>query len=516
MDSCGFLERVIQREQQLARQAKPRPLASTDEINQTERAWQHQLKRHKEKRERLNEAKQTLSSLYVTDNNMILSKHTMKESFLDTHIKILTERESMTRGMLDESVKPLSRSPPRKEKRYRVISKILQSTSFQHPEIKQEEEEEEEENSASLLVGKHNHQFEDAHPRHSASSGNNSRPSTRPSKQKPATVSKKSATRNTKYLELFKDQLLCPDTQPSRYAVSCDMATKRLQHCSQRMKEGDESAREEYNKWRVYLLSHPERERQCAERKREWVADNNRLNDLCLQHIRATFPPGLSSATLSELRQCLPPALASRAWSKLALWLVQMSAEDISRLDEADLASEYTPHGLDEVELRAVWAALPEQLAGAGRMLWRESFLESVMEKCRGASPLPHCFSRNAPAPVVTVAPDQSVDNDNDPPSQEEVDLNLDGVKVQAFWEQYIHSVARHPAYSQECPAEYVSLAMVESEVKEEDSPEELNQFGIDKVAASQPVANVQNIDICGSGENVANLISLPENNGYS
>ena len=113
-----------------------------------------------------------------------------------------------------------------------------------------------------------------------------------------------------------------------------------------------------------------------------------------------------------------------------------MSPSEIFRLQEGDLSTDYTPHGLDEVELRALWAVLSDNLIGSERTHWRDSVLELLLEKCQ--------FRSHKPLPDLNTS--WHIGNDGFP-SREESEVEAERM----YWNEFLRSVTRHPAYLSEC-----------------------------------------------------------------
>ena len=73
--------------------------------------------------------------------------------------------------------------------------------------------------------------------------------------------------------------------------------------------------------------------------------------------------------------------LARRVREKRALWLTQMPADDIASMHHADLQGAFAPQGLDLVETRAVFAAVPREFTNAAdgkKAMWRKALRERL------------------------------------------------------------------------------------------------------------------------------------------
>ena len=72
--------------------------------------------------------------------------------------------------------------------------------------------------------------------------------------------------------------------------------------------------------------------------------------------MRRFVPPDITRSSVSKMvGEGLPEAIAQRLWRCRSLWLVCLAAEDIAKIHIADLRSKYDWHGLDIVEMRAVY-----------------------------------------------------------------------------------------------------------------------------------------------------------------
>jgi hypothetical protein len=116
-----------------------------------------------------------------------------------------------------------------------------------------------------------------------------------------------------------------------------------------------------------------------------WERDNEPVNLQALLRIRSVVPSGIFlSCSLSNLESCIPPAIAKRIWTKKCLWLTRMAPARIAKLHIADLQTKYATQGLDEVELRAVWASLPEAFendSSGSKEAWKKNIFQALGSK---------------------------------------------------------------------------------------------------------------------------------------
>ncbi len=98
--------------------------------------------------------------------------------------------------------------------------------------------------------------------------------------------------------------------------------------------------------------------------------------DECYNIMRGLIPVKIAVMSLKEVIACgLPSAIADRIWNNKLLWLVCMHDDDIPKIHIADLRGKYSSHGLDIVEMRALWKVLRDKWpSGDARGEWLNTF----------------------------------------------------------------------------------------------------------------------------------------------
>eukprot|EP01041_Mallomonas_annulata_P010063 gene10063-20963_t len=201
------------------------------------------------------------------------------------------------------------------------------------------------------------------------------------------------------YIELIsmlKSQLISNGLKPIEEIVTLENAEQKLKVSLQRLMEGDELAEGEFSKWDEYLRNHPEFKAKEEVKKGTWIMENQAVNEHCLCRLRAIIPCNILHTTLTEIESKLPPTVSKRIWLRKALWLTRTPKEVIAKVHIADLQTKYSTQGMDEVELRAILASLPERFENDQKLTkvaWRESVLQSIQSK---AKPLPECLTQVA------------------------------------------------------------------------------------------------------------------------
>lgn len=100
----------------------------------------------------------------------------------------------------------------------------------------------------------------------------------------------------------------------------------------------------------------------------------------CYLTMRSLVPPNIAESSLKAIRaDGLPDDAAERIWHKKILWLVSMHPDDMLKIHIADLRGKYQFHGLDIVEMRAIWHVIPKAWQGDNpKADWRHAFKERL------------------------------------------------------------------------------------------------------------------------------------------
>jgi hypothetical protein len=95
----------------------------------------------------------------------------------------------------------------------------------------------------------------------------------------------------------------------------------------------------------------------------------------CYRLMRGFVSPNITRTTLKAMiAEGLPPGIANRIWSKRVLWLLCVHPTDLPKIHMADLRSRYAFHGLDLVEMRALWHCLPAWNGDNPKAEWKREF----------------------------------------------------------------------------------------------------------------------------------------------
>mmetsp|Transcript_10617 Transcript_10617/g.19713 ORF Transcript_10617/g.19713 Transcript_10617/m.19713 type:complete len:1963 (-) Transcript_10617:129-6017(-) len=182
---------------------------------------------------------------------------------------------------------------------------------------------------------------------------------------------------------LLKKQLIDSGQQPVEF-VELSVARALMQAAVERLMSGEEDAEAEIEKWDKAIRLNPEYQAEMIEKARKWEEDERPANLECLRQMRRIVPVDvrqISAATMEA--QGLPKKVAQRIWSKKILWFVCTHPDDIGKIHVADLRTKYSYVGMDIVEMRAVYAALPEAFENDGdgkKKEWRDAFRQKLEE----------------------------------------------------------------------------------------------------------------------------------------
>ena len=196
---------------------------------------------------------------------------------------------------------------------------------------------------------------------------------------------KKKVKKQRTLIKMLKNQISASGVAPIEDVITFEKAEEKLKSTLARLLMGDESASDEYDKWDHFVRNHPKYKEQEELKQDLWKKENEVINRAAVRVLRTIVPADIvSNCTLPLLETSLPKAVARRVWTKKALWLTRISTDHIAKLHVADLQTKYSCQGLDELELRAVWACLPERFENdpkGDKAQWRSGVLDALKAK---------------------------------------------------------------------------------------------------------------------------------------
>jgi len=215
---------------------------------------------------------------------------------------------------------------------------------------------------------------------------------------------KKKIKKQKVLIKMLKNQITSTGQKPIEELITYEKAEENLKNALSRLLMGDEAASDEYDKWDHFVRSHPRYKQQEDDKFEKWKQENEALNNTCLRIFKSIVPADIvSHCTLATLEDQLPKSVARRIWMKKALWMTRLSKDHISKLHVADLQTKYSCQGLDEMELRAVWACLPGRFDNdnkGDKEAWKLSVFEALKVK-REILPWAESMGDGGPSKII-------------------------------------------------------------------------------------------------------------------
>lgn len=182
---------------------------------------------------------------------------------------------------------------------------------------------------------------------------------------------------------LLKRQLQESGQQPVEF-VELSVARERMQQAVQRLMGGEEAAEKDIERWDKAIRMNPEYQKEMEEKAKQWEIDQKPINHQCLLKMRSLIPPNVGSTSVSQMMaDGVPKSIANRIWTKKSLWIINTHPDDTKKVHIADLNTKYGNQGLDIIEMRAIWANLPEEFDNDGdgkKAQWRALFRQKLEE----------------------------------------------------------------------------------------------------------------------------------------
>ena len=166
--------------------------------------------------------------------------------------------------------------------------------------------------------------------------------------------------------------------------MTLEEAKEKMQAAVKRLMHGDLEAEKEFEKLDRAVKLHPDYIKEEEEKAARWAAEQQPKCQEALKKIRGFIPPDIVNTSKDVLiRKGVPREIAARVFSKKVLWFVRKHPSDIAKTHQADLNSKYTSLGLDIVEMRAVYAVLPEEFeldSDGKKAKWKHNFKQKMLE----------------------------------------------------------------------------------------------------------------------------------------
>lgn len=187
-------------------------------------------------------------------------------------------------------------------------------------------------------------------------------------------------------IEVLKSQLLNAGIKPISEMVSYEDAKEFLKNAIKAASESDSHENiKEVERWDEFIKNHPKYVEEEKEKEEAWKNDNFLKNIEALEVQRNIIPNNIYSGASVDIlmEKGLKKELAVRLMRNRVLWLVHMDPNEIALTHLADLRFKYSFAGLDIIEMRALYACMPEKFEHddtGEKMQWLSSIREKLSD----------------------------------------------------------------------------------------------------------------------------------------
>ena len=187
-------------------------------------------------------------------------------------------------------------------------------------------------------------------------------------------------------IEVLKSQLLNAGIKPISEMVSYEDAKEFLKNAIKAASESDSHENiKEVERWDEFIKNHPKYVEEEKEKEEAWKNDNFLKNIEALEIQQKIIPKNIYSGASVDIlmEKGLKKELAVRLMRNRVLWLVHMDPNQIALTHLADLRFKYSFAGLDLIEMRALYACMPEKFEHddtGEKMQWLSSIREKLSD----------------------------------------------------------------------------------------------------------------------------------------
>lgn len=165
------------------------------------------------------------------------------------------------------------------------------------------------------------------------------------------------------HIEILKNQLELAGIKPIEDIITYPNAKQKLKYALISASELDSYENLlEVERWDSFVTNHPQFiiEKETEEKEWKTVQNDSIIESLNIQ--RKIIPEDIANLSILDLQtRNISKKLSTRIFRNKSLWLVHLSKDDISKLHFADLQYKFSNIGLDLIEMKALYACLPEK-----------------------------------------------------------------------------------------------------------------------------------------------------------
>ena len=188
------------------------------------------------------------------------------------------------------------------------------------------------------------------------------------------------------HIELLKSQLENAGLRPISEITSYEDGKSNLIKALEASFEDDSFFNlQEVDKWDDFVKNHPKYIEEQVQKNKLWVEDAMERGKAAIEEQKKYIPENIfdNASVVNLQKKGLSLNLATRIMRNRSLWLIRMDFKDIANVHIADLKYKYSFIGLDIIELRALYACLPDKFEHDPKNEkenWKNSLIQSLKD----------------------------------------------------------------------------------------------------------------------------------------
>tara|TARA_B100002052_G_C15872453_1_gene595383 strand:+ start:835 stop:1830 length:996 start_codon:yes stop_codon:yes gene_type:complete len=187
------------------------------------------------------------------------------------------------------------------------------------------------------------------------------------------------------HIQILKNQLELAGIKPIDDIITYEDAKEKLKQSLILASEKDSFENiSEVERWDSFVTSHPKFILEKKNEEEQWKLLQNESITESLNIQKSIIPKDITNLSIEDLtKRNMTKQLANRIFRNKSLWLVHFSKEEISKLHSADLQYKFSNVGLDIIELKALYACLPNEFLfdhDNKKQIWKTNIIERLKE----------------------------------------------------------------------------------------------------------------------------------------
>ena len=187
------------------------------------------------------------------------------------------------------------------------------------------------------------------------------------------------------HIEILKNQLELAGIKPIDDIITYEDAKEKLKQSLILASENDSFENiSEVERWDSFITSHPKFILEKKNEEEQWKCSQNESIIKSFNIQKSIIPKDIANLSIEDLiKRNMNKQLATRIFRNKSLWLVHFSKEEIAKLHFADLQYKFSNVGLDIIELKALYACLPDEFMfdhNKKKQIWKKDIIERLKE----------------------------------------------------------------------------------------------------------------------------------------